>query len=128
MIWVFESSLQWRHNRRQRVSNHQQLDGLFNYLLSPTPKKHQNSALLVLCEGNSPATGEYSAQGVSNTEKASILWRQHDIGSKVLHAESAAVLKYICRSTGMALKVINSIIKFRINIVLFGPFIIAVLM
>ena len=35
--------------------------------------------LLVLCEGNSPVTGEFPAQKASNVEKASIWWRYHVI-------------------------------------------------
>ena len=31
-----------------------------------------------LCEGNSPVTGEFSAQKASNAEKVSIWWRHHD--------------------------------------------------
>ena len=32
-----------------------------------------------LCVGNSPATGEFPAQMVSNAENVSIWWRHHDI-------------------------------------------------
>ena len=31
-----------------------------------------------LCEGNSPGTGEFSAQMASNAENASIWWRHHE--------------------------------------------------
>ena len=31
-----------------------------------------------LCEGNSPLTGEFPAQGARNTENISIWWRHHD--------------------------------------------------
>ena len=41
--------------------------------------KHQNSALLTLCAGNSPVTGEFPAQRASNTENASIWWRHHEL-------------------------------------------------
>ena len=72
------SSLQWRHNGRHGVANHQQLDGLFNYLLWSTSKKHRSSGLLALCEGNSPVTGDFPAQKASDAEKGSIWWRHHD--------------------------------------------------
>ena len=32
-----------------------------------------------LCAGNSPVTGEFSAQMASNAENVSIWWRHHDI-------------------------------------------------
>ena len=41
---------------------------LFNYLL--WPKKHQSSASLALCEGNSPVTGEFPTQWASNAAKS----------------------------------------------------------
>ena len=48
-------------------------------LKSPAPKKTSKPALLALCEGNSPVTGEFPAQKASNAEKASIWWRHHAI-------------------------------------------------
>ena len=44
-------------------------------------RKHQGSASLAFCAGNSPATGEFPAQMASNAEKVSIWWRHHVIGS-----------------------------------------------
>ena len=41
--------------------------------------KHQSSALLAICAGNSPGTGEFPAQMASNAENVSIWWRHHDI-------------------------------------------------
>ena len=38
-------------------------------------KKHQGSASLALCAGNSPVTGEFPAQKASNAENVSIWWR-----------------------------------------------------
>ena len=38
-------------------------------------RKHQNSASLALCAGNSPETGEFPTQRASNAENASIRWR-----------------------------------------------------
>ena len=40
-------------------------------------KKKWKSALLALCEGNSPVIGEFPTQRASNAEKASILWSHH---------------------------------------------------
>ena len=70
-------SLQWRRNGHHSVSNHRPLDGLFNHLLSPTSKKHQGSALLALCVGNSPVTGEVPTQRANNAENVHIWWRHH---------------------------------------------------
>ena len=32
-----------------------------------------------LCEGNSPVTGEFPAQGAGNAENISIWWRHHEL-------------------------------------------------
>ena len=44
-------------------------------------RSRKTSKLLVtgLCEGNSPGTGEFPAQGASNAENVSIWWRHHDV-------------------------------------------------
>ena len=40
-------------------------------------KETSKSVLLALCEGNSPVTGEFPTQRVSNAEKAPIWWHHH---------------------------------------------------
>ena len=40
-------------------------------------RKHQSSALLALCEGNSPVKDKYPSQRASNAENVSIWWRHH---------------------------------------------------
>ena len=40
-------------------------------------RKRQSSALLAICAGNSPATGEFPAQMANNAENVSIWWRHH---------------------------------------------------
>ena len=40
-------------------------------------RKHQSSASLGLCAGNSPVTGEFPAQMASNAQNFSIWWRHH---------------------------------------------------
>ena len=40
-------------------------------------KEKSKSAVPVLCEGNSPVTGEFPTQWASNGEKTSIWWRHH---------------------------------------------------
>ena len=46
--------LQWRHNERDGVSNHQRLDCLLNRLLRYRSKKTSKLRVTGLCEGNSP--------------------------------------------------------------------------
>ena len=92
MIWLFSNgkgeqqvrmhyglSLQWRHNGRDSVSNHQPHDCLLNRLLRRRSKKTSKLRVTGLGAGNSPGTGEFPAQLASNAENASIWWRHHDI-------------------------------------------------
>ena len=72
-------SLQWRHNERDGVSNHQPHDGLFNRLFRRKSKKTSRLRVTGLCEGNSPVTGEFPAQRDSNAENVSIWWRLDEI-------------------------------------------------
>ena len=55
-------SLQWRHNERDGVSNHQRLDCLLNKLFRRRSKNH--------------ACG-FPTQSASNAENVSIWWRHH---------------------------------------------------
>ena len=66
-------------HERHVVSNHQSFNCLFNSLYKPTSK----SALQVLCEGNSPVTGEFPTQRTSNVAKASIWWHHHDLNQTI---------------------------------------------
>ena len=70
-------SLQWRHNERDCISNHQPHDCLLNRLFRRRSKKTSKLRVSGLCAGNSPVTGELSTQRVSNAEKVSIWWRHH---------------------------------------------------
>ena len=65
-----QSSLQWRHDRRDSVSNHQPRDCLFNHLFRRRSKKYQSSAPLVFVQG-------IPAQMASYAENVSIWWRHH---------------------------------------------------
>ena len=76
MCW--HSSLQWRHNGRNSVSNHQPHDCLLNRLFRRRSKKTSKLRLTGLCAGNSPVTGEFPTQMASNAEKVSIWWRHYD--------------------------------------------------
>ena len=70
-------TLQGRHNDRNGVSNHRRLDRLPSRLSRRRSKKTSKLRVTGLCEGNSPVTGEFSAQRASNAENASIWWRRH---------------------------------------------------
>ena len=73
--WYNVISLQWRHNGRDGVSNHQPHDCLLNRLLRRRSKRTWKLRATGLCVGNSPVTSEFSAQMASNAENISIWWR-----------------------------------------------------
>ena len=78
-IWwciIHFSPLQWRHNGRYSVSNHQPHDYLLNRLFRRRSKKTSKLRATGLCAVNSPGTGEFPAQMASNAEN-SIWWRHH---------------------------------------------------
>ena len=60
--------LQWRHNERDDVSNHQPHDCLLNLLFRRRSKKASKLRVTGLCAGNSPLTGEFPAQKATNAE------------------------------------------------------------
>ena len=70
--WRGVSTLQWRHDERYGVSNHQPHDCLLSSLFSRRSKKTSKLRVTGLCEGNSPVTGEFPAQKASNAENVSI--------------------------------------------------------
>ena len=61
---LHKNTLQWRHNERDGVSNHQSHDCLLNRLFRS--KKTSQLRVIGLCAGNSPETGEFPAQRASN--------------------------------------------------------------
>ena len=69
--------LQWRHNDRDGVSNHQPSDCLLSPFIRHRLKKASTPRVTGLCEGNSPVTGEFPTQMASNVENVSIWWRHH---------------------------------------------------
>ena len=71
-------TLQWRHNGRDGVSNHHLDYCLLNNLFRRRSKKTSKLRVTVLCAWNSPVTGEFSAQMVSNAENVTIWWRHHE--------------------------------------------------
>ena len=71
-------TLQWRHNGRDSVSNHQPDHCLLSGLFRRRSKKTSKLRVTCLCAGNSPGTGEFPAQMASNAENVSIWWRHHE--------------------------------------------------
>ena len=69
--------LQWRHNERDGVSNHQPHDCLLKRFFRRRSKKTSKLRVTGLCEGNSPVTGKFPAQRASTVENVSIWWRHH---------------------------------------------------
>ena len=69
-IYLAASSLRlrWRHKERHDVLNHQQLDGLFNYLFKLSSK----TTLPTLCEGKPPVTDGFPSQ--KPVRRKAILW------------------------------------------------------
>ena len=76
-------TLQWRHNGRDSVSNHQPHHSLLNGLFRRKSKKTSTLRVTGLCAGNSPETGEFPAQMASNAENVFILCRYHEILNKM---------------------------------------------
>ena len=77
---VFRSqltTLQWRHNERDGVSNHQPHDCLLNCLFRRRWKNTSKLCVTGLCAGPSPKTGEFPTQKASNAENV-IGWRHHE--------------------------------------------------
>ena len=77
-------TLQWRHNGRNSVSNHQPHDCLLNCLFTRRSRKTSKPRVTGLCAGNSQGTGEFPAQVASNAENVSIWWRHHDMKGMTL--------------------------------------------
>ena len=73
LLSYFQFTLQWRHNGRDGVWNHQPRDCLLNCLFRHRLKKTSKLRMTGLCEGNSPGTGEFPAQMDSNAEYVYIL-------------------------------------------------------
>ena len=90
-------TLQWRHNWRYDVSNHQPHHCLLNRLFRRRSKKLSKLCVTGLCAGNSPVTGEFPSQMASNVEDVSIWWRHHvpltRKGLDIIRSTARGVLK-----------------------------------
>ena len=66
MLWPsWNVGLQWRHNGRDGVSNHQSHDCVLNHIFRRRSNKTSKLRVTGLCEGNSPVTGEFPTQRAS---------------------------------------------------------------
>ena len=77
-------TLQWRHNLRDSVSNHQPHECLLNRLFRRRSKNISKLRITGLCAGNSQITGEFPAQMVSNAENVFIWWRHHECYAQIV--------------------------------------------
>ena len=84
VVIILEMSLRWRHHGHDIVSNHQPHHCLLNRLFACRSKKTSKLRVTGLCAGNSPGTGEFSAQMASNAENVSIWWRHHVLCHRVM--------------------------------------------
>ena len=78
-LHLIPSSLQWRHNERDGVSNHQRLHCLLKHLFGRRSKKTSQLRVAGLCAGNSPVTGQLPVQKASNAKNVSIWWRHRPV-------------------------------------------------
>ena len=66
--WCSVTSLQWRHDEHDGVSNHQPYECLLNRLFRRRSKKTSKLRVTGLCKGKSPVTGEFPTQRARNAE------------------------------------------------------------
>ena len=77
--YIYAMALQWRHNVRDGVFDHQPHDCLLSRLFRRRSKKTSKLCVTGLCAGNSPVTGEFPTQRASNADNIPIWWRHHVI-------------------------------------------------
>ena len=83
------SSLRWRQNGRDSVSNHQPHDCLLNRLFRRRSKQISKLCVTGLCAENSPGAGEFPAHMASYAEKVSI-WSSSSSSCTFVPAAAAA--------------------------------------
>ena len=97
--------LEWHHNERDGVSNHQPHHCWLNRLFRRRSKKTSKLRVTGLCAGNSSVTGEFPAQMASNAENVSIWWRHHVVTSQPYHSqEPGQFMSTACQVETMPLK------------------------
>ena len=86
------NTLQWRHNGRDGILNHQPDDCLLNRLFRHRSKKTSKLRVTDLCAGNPPMTGEFPAQMTSNAANVSIWWRHYEKLGQVVHCRLSSIV------------------------------------
>ena len=71
------SSLQWCHNERHSVSNHQRLECFLNSSFRRRSTKTSKLRVPGLCQGNPPVTDGFPSQRPSSAGNVSSWWRNH---------------------------------------------------
>ena len=77
--------LQWRHNERDGISNHQPNACLLNRLFRRRSKKTSKFYVTSLSEGNSAMAGEFPAYRASNAENVDIIMTNFGSSIRVYH-------------------------------------------
>ena len=95
-LYAMLYSLQWRHNERDGVSNHQHHDWLLNCLFGRRSKKTSKIHVTGLYAGNSPVNGE-PAQRACNAENVSISWR-HRVRFRLDKTHRVNYMYHVCLS------------------------------
>ena len=113
---VSVSTLEWRHNERDGVSNHQPHGCLLNRLFRRRSKKTSTLRVTGLCEGNSPVPGEFPAQRASNAENVSIWWRHHE--KNLLYRSRWVTNRQLCASDRWQLHLNNLLLSWAFNLLL----------
>ena len=96
------TTLQWRHNDHDGVSNHQPRGCFLNRLFRRRSKKTSKLRVTGLCD----RTGKFPAQVASNAENISIWWRHHEAAKKlgdalgIIIMNNAMKWKYIIQNGG----------------------------
>ena len=90
--------LQWRHNERVGVSDHQPTIVYLTVYSKHRWKKTSKLSVTGLRAGNSPVTGEFLAQRACNAANVSIWWRHHDILHLLWQPRLFSTFFYQCNS------------------------------
>ena len=94
--WLGCSTLHWRHNERDGISNRQPHDCLLNCLFRRWSNKTSKLHVTDLCVGNSPVTGEFPTQKASNAENVSIWWRHYIQGTVCIQGAFLGGIAGVC--------------------------------
>ena len=106
---IYGTTLRWRHNGRDSVSNHHSYDCLLNRLFRRRSKKTSKLRVAGLCARNSPGTGEFPVQMASNAENASNWWRHHNLSSRWWYLRNSFVNSVSTQHSDMLLMYVGTV-------------------